>query len=375
MKKKATLLNKQLEAQRAEFNKYYPKARELVEKILNEYHGGIQEWDYLSDNQRLLQTLYVIDLEKLNGVEVRLTLNDDGDEVDGATLSDMGWSSDQGVIASVGNHGWYYFDVNFPDYSRYSTHIGATEAITDLIPLFPDLKAWIKDYPLMKINRLVAILDTNKNATRTNLENNLMGYQSDMDHYQKNIINLGKSILADTEKLANLVVDPYTLDRLKADINKLNKHSGVESAYISEEGIICVVTKMLYNHNPLDGKKGRLKIGRFYIEMYPSLGTINIYNLDYRYYHPDGLTNYWHPCIKGKVVCWGEHKYQVEEMLSTAKFFVLTDFIITFLSTYPHSLDSNPWIGFDRWREKRVKTTSEEATSNNWYTIKESYQW
>ena len=371
MKKKATLLNKQLEAQRAEFNKYYPKARELVEKIISEYYNGARNWDHLPDRQKLLQSLYIIDKEKLQGLEVELILDQDGTSVDDGWLSDMEWSSSQGTVYNTSNFNYPALEVNFPDYSRYYCNIEQLDLLGDpelLKLLFPDLKEWVKQYPYRKINRIIESFNQNRNQEKYNLEGNLKSYQQDLKHYQDCIIEKNKYIMETISKLDNIVVDPYTLDRLKADVLKLTKHSGIEKAYISDAGVLCVVTEMLVNRNPLDNKKGRLKIGRFYIEMFPDQGSIKIYNLDYKFTNSDNT--YSHPCIKNYMVCWGDHKYQVQEMLNKANLFTLVDFIVTFLSTYPHN-DSNPYIGWETWKLKRVKISPDESQVN----IKESYQW
>lgn len=170
---------------------------------------------------------------------------------------------------------------------------------------------------------------------------------------KKQNINEYKSYIADYKKQialrqADIKKISQTLDVSKApqdyilnEIELIKKLKTVEDCYISKNKNIIVLTKNL----EVDCDGGHYEIGRFVFKIILSGGVL-IENRDYGYHE------YGHPHLAYNDTCWGNNKTDINQMLLDGNIFALTDFILTFYTTFPHPSGS-PHVDYASWLEDR----------------------
>lgn len=359
--------------------KYRSQIREVILPIVSQ-NGWNYRGDYPLETQ-LLQDMLILNPSKLIGFTVRIIKNEDGDLVTEEWLDDNGMDDSICPIIDI-NSSHESFTVNIPGYGHYRTYPDYVELIDDITLLYPtDIKGLLEQERIRKIDHTVKFLNDFKQLEKQKLENSVASYANDCAYHETELKNRQKLWKESKEKLSTLKVETFTKDNLKLQIAKIKKHKKIINAYMDDSGRITVLTDMLVGINPLDNKKTRFKIGRFYITFIIGERTIiKAYNLDYAYLgtlkgswiDPFNI-RYYHPNIKQGVICWGDHQNEVNQLLINAHLFLFIDFLIRFLSLYPHD-GGNPYIQFNTWKLKRKKIPPQ--ADNIIYTIgKELKKW
>lgn len=168
-----------------------------------------------------------------------------------------------------------------------------------------------------------------------------------------------KKIKADEEKkkeyeqIASKKPESVGIKDIEKMLAEIKAHSMVEDAYISDEENIIVLTK---NLKPLDFKTDKVlpgDLGRYTFRYGLKENTVRIANRDFEYEGHD------HPHIQRdkQRVCWGDNSDEIEDMKSRGDYFMLTDFIITFLSIFPQE-HGEPYCDYEDWMECKTKRKS-----------------
>lgn len=216
------------------------------------------------------------------------------------------------------------------------------------------------DFPIVQeiiTEEFVETMIQRKQKGRPNIARDIETKKRTIEEMQKKIRLLKKELkLMPLPKKEEAL---YSKKHLITLLTQLRAHAKVEDAYLSREGKIIVITKMLY---PIKKNKENKKsqVGRFSISYNHSsrqgVQRITIVNLDYVLHTDDN--SYYHPNIRTDgSICWGENKQEVENMWSRDELYELTDFIILFLSLFPHD-EGSPYTDPEGWLENKEKVQS-----------------
>lgn len=148
----------------------------------------------------------------------------------------------------------------------------------------------------------------------------------------------------------------YSASDFTKEVALIKKHTMVEDVYISDQNNLIVLTKDLVAVNSETGKPRPEHIGRFIMRF--TLGSNSVIQISNRDWLCDN--NYWHPNIPTDgQVCWGNGQTVVRTMLKKGEFYMLVDFIITFLSLFPHD-GGRPHKSHMDWLNQKVHHESSD---------------
>lgn len=144
---------------------------------------------------------------------------------------------------------------------------------------------------------------------------------------------------------------PLSTPEIVLRLEELRKMKKVANAYITNGDYLVVETATLTltpNADEFDEYDGET-IGRFALCI-PLVGTngTRIINRTHCYHKDGDSIHYHHPNVSGDIPCFGENDNSLFSMRSAGNYYSMVDFLILFLSLFPH--DGNaPFVDADYW--------------------------
>lgn len=351
--------------------KYIPILHNIAQEVANA--KGYDFINPVQDNPEILLFQFVQKVmpDKLTDhvFKVQLVTDNRGNPIEDNMPH---WDNYEGIIRSVdnganeiclrvcnGSDTWYSRPFEFT-------------LISDITLLLPEnIPAFIRQHAKRKLEAIINYHNEIKQGEKKNTEYAIADRKKNIEYHAENLKREKDLLTPLEEKLKNLVVIDYTTKSLKKEIAKIQKLSLITTAYLSKDLTLTILTKPLYGTDPITHTISKFNIGRLYINI--QLGNrfrVRVYNLDYvsfgkrRVLAPTVSTRiadknsdrYYHPNIHVGEVCWGDHGNYVNGLLRNANFYVFTDFLLTFFSTYPHD-GGNPYINFTTWKRARSVIT------------------
>jgi hypothetical protein len=196
-----------------------------------------------------------------------------------------------------------------------------------------------------KIRAKMVIKEANKELLKrfeiykSGLNDRIESYKREVRNYQDNI-KKNKKEIKEKELLLSGIIKPD----VEKDLALIKELKPIEKAYIADSGNIIILTKEIKT------SPQKYSIGKFLIKIYKGGSGIEIENRtkSFRSDEDESTNIYSHPNIENGNVCWGSHGGWVTDVLRSGRYLQLIDFVLTFLSTYPHD-GGNPYIDFNRW--------------------------
>lgn len=155
---------------------------------------------------------------------------------------------------------------------------------------------------------------------------------------------------------------PLSVPDIIEHLEELKKIKKVANAYLTNDNYLVVETQMLHlSHNTEEYEEFEgNEVGKYVIAM-PLNGTngLQIFNLTHCYHEDSDYTdedgNYEgshmdHPNVSAGMPCLGENKDSLFSMRSAGNYFHMVDFLLLFLTLFPHDgdspyMDAHEWIG------------------------------
>ena len=206
--------------------------------------------------------------------------------------------------------------------------------------------------PVKAIYKYVAdAINTGRPQEIKNAEYKIRDARSAKQDYEKRAKEYADKLEEQEKILATLQKNDktYTEKSLAEQFAMIKKHAHIEKAYISVDGNIIVITKMLEaldgnTLKPLDRRFGRMII-RLHYDKNGGSYSIKASNMDFA-----SASGREHPNIStdDNTICWGNNGTEVLSMLQTGSIYLLVDFMITFFSLFPHPSGS-PYTNPIEW--------------------------
>lgn len=288
----------------------------------------------------------------------------------------------EATIVSVAETPRDLFVTNLVNGDIYNCFIYQFEILKEV----PQIKPTIKDMTEKQKaqNRLVVqrVADTYNNLvnrTTRDLSDDIRYRKASIRDLEIRLKRLQTELVGKEKELKNQTVNNITPEQLIEMVEEIESHEMVRKAFISKEGNIIIITKMLNGIDRESDKEMPDKpLGEFVFKICLSQQTFIAINLTYINQRrrggdrDEGMLLY-HPNISGTNICWGDNINEAHSMLYNGSFYQLIDFAITFFSTFPHEQGANPYQDFQDWDELKEPVTL--AGNDHWHQrVRSSFQ-
>lgn len=222
------------------------------------------------------------------------------------------------------------------------------------------------------VNSLLSTVNSHRSKRSQEINNDLNGNARNISQHESALQKLQtdrKILLSTKTALEKSDEGQLDLELIMGRIEELKKHVAIEDAYLAKSGNIIIFTKMLHAVNPQTNKSRRNNVGKFTISLgYSGSHFLYISNRSYSYADPeeydedDGDAPDYndHPNISSTSVCLGDDQVLVKSMFNAFDLFMLVDYLIQFLTLFPHDAGS-PYVDHMHWLEHKHELKQEDT--------------
>lgn len=257
-------------------------------------------------------------------------------------------------ISATGRLAAMSFKLHLEDNSIYLAYIFQLEPLFKWKLQKPTAKE-LADYKKNQTNKVILsaidMLNKQINYSIRDVKSALDSRRGDVESYKNAMLTQAKEVERLEELLSKKEVKNLTLKDIEAELAAIKRNQKVADAYISTQGHLIVITKMLYALDTTGKENKKIEIGRFVFNTPLTGKNVRAFGLDYV-----AEDEHSHPNLRGSSICWGENATELKSISDSGQLYELVDLLIIFFSLYPHD-GGSPYIDFDSWLEERERAT------------------
>lgn len=196
------------------------------------------------------------------------------------------------------------------------------------------------------------------NQQYLNIEEDLRREKESIVDFEKRIKQAKERAKTYEGRLATSKVTNINKTYLTKLFQAVKKNKKVKDIYMNKDGNISVITVPLFFIQ--DGKTTTKELGRFYIDFNLIGSNVHAYNLDFGVYgdedeDEDSYLKYYHMNVSNSgTICMGEQETDFGTLLKEFNIYLLTDFLIEFLSI-EHDESADPYITAPEFFKRKTK--------------------